>query len=308
MVTMLNTIPSSRASFPRRRSRPYVSYGLSHASHGPQTLDPWVTGSTYQGTFRSIMPQTPSTGGSFNSLRSPNGVPFYFSAQNLSFERLHSERLYLVNSLQREDCKATDLLKRITDLEETFDNVTIPSHIRKRARKQLGWLKYRMNETTRQEKSIIDQLGKVTIDIQQKERWSRIEAERLYRGKQLNQLNGSSPEFIPSGHPYHYHSGYIIPNPQFTSNVSAIELPAATPPREDICQPSLDDTPEWSSSISEGRCSSRSGENSEGEVRGQKKEKRHSLPTPSSSWMEGSASGSDVQYVGYYIRDETRKT
>jgi hypothetical protein len=117
-----------------------------------------------------------------------------------SFHELQVERSYLINSLQREDFKATELLKKIRHLQEgCHDAVEGPVH--RKLKKQLGHFKNRMCQCTKQEKTILARLGQVTYEIQSKERWSRIENERLQQwncpGFEQMSLDTAYPEFSP---------------------------------------------------------------------------------------------------------------
>lgn len=117
-----------------------------------------------------------------------------------SFDELQTERSYLLNSLQREDYKATELLKKIRDLQEGFQGV-VEGPICRNLKKKLGYLKSRMSQCTKQEKMILARLGQVTYEIQSKERWNRIEYERLQRwnchGLHQMHLDATCPEFTP---------------------------------------------------------------------------------------------------------------
>jgi hypothetical protein len=87
------------------------------------------------------------------------------------------------------------------------DSLSLPQPIavRKRLKKQLVWLKRRLGETTRQEKSILTRLGQLSWEIQSRERLLQVENERkwanmVYRGNSLKQvfaLNATSPAFRP---------------------------------------------------------------------------------------------------------------
>lgn len=100
-------------------------------------------------------------------------------SQARSLENLITERSYLLNSLQQENSKATDLLRRIPSLEASLTPDGEPKEQRK-MRKHLGWLKHRLGESNRQEKAILARLGQLTYEIQSIERWSQVEQERLY--------------------------------------------------------------------------------------------------------------------------------
>jgi hypothetical protein len=126
--------------------------------------------------------------------------------QPRTFEELHTERVYLLACLQQENEKATQLLKRILPLEEILVLAQV-SHERKEAKKTLGWLRYRIKETTLQEKAILARLGQLSYEIQSRERWTQVESERqqqsqyakdgLSQGMQNLQLNTRWTEFQP---------------------------------------------------------------------------------------------------------------
>jgi len=115
-----------------------------------------------------------------------------------SFEELHAGRLYLLDCLQHADAKATDLLKNITNLQETL-NGGVGCSARKRFKRQLAWARRRMRETTRLEKSILQRLGQIAYDIQRQERWTQVQEERMLRALQQIQLDPTCPEFTPAG-------------------------------------------------------------------------------------------------------------
>ncbi|RDL30480.1 uncharacterized protein BP5553_10358 [Venustampulla echinocandica] len=122
----------------------------------------------------------------------------------------HAERAYILNSLRRENSKATVLLERISALEGGLHRKA--PYAERKANKQLGWLKHRLNETNQQENAMLTRLGQLTSDIQSMEAWLQNENERLQQNKvpdtpfqmcnnmqQLN-LDPTSPEFRPRGY------------------------------------------------------------------------------------------------------------
>ena len=121
-------------------------------------------------------------------------------SQLRSIGELQVERSYLINSLQQEDFKATELLKKIRHLQEACQDI-IEGPVHRKLKKQLGHYKNRMCQCTKQEKAILARLGQVTYEIQSKERWSRIENERLQQwicyGFEQMSLGTACPEFIP---------------------------------------------------------------------------------------------------------------
>jgi hypothetical protein len=124
-----------------------------------------------------------------------------YSPSHRSFEDLTAERSYLLNSLQHEDQRATNLLKSLAYCQDTFvssknqkhaglDHPNIgldhmdagearpPGYVgRRKVRKQMAWVRRQLAETTEQEKRILERLGQVTFEIQWKERWGRVEWE-----------------------------------------------------------------------------------------------------------------------------------
>ena len=105
--------------------------------------------------------------------------------QPRSFEDLHTERSYLLSLLQNENFRATDLLRKIPPLEQSLELAQIP-HVRTKTKKRLGWLRYRLDEITRQEKAILSRLGEITYEIQSRERWYQIENEQRQQEQQIH--------------------------------------------------------------------------------------------------------------------------
>jgi hypothetical protein len=125
--------------------------------------------------------------------------------------------LYLLDCLQIENHKATNLLRSISPLDERLRQDDEPSFERRKVKKRLSWLRHRFGEINRQEKIILRQLGQVTFEIQTRAKWTQIELERrqsqieLYNGfygMQQALLNPESPTFTPQG--------YQIPNTSWT--------------------------------------------------------------------------------------------
>ena len=88
---------------------------------------------------------------------------------------LHAERSYLLSSLEYESLKAVALLSQIPPLEEQLAQT---HHGARKTKKQIGWLRSRLEEATRQEETILARLGQLTHEIQIRERLSQIENER----------------------------------------------------------------------------------------------------------------------------------
>jgi hypothetical protein len=85
------------------------------------------------------------------------------------FVGLHAERLYLLNCLQHENKKATDILRETLVLEEVLMFSTA-SPGRPEATKKLGWLSFRIKETNHQEQAIFARLGQLSFEIQCRDR------------------------------------------------------------------------------------------------------------------------------------------
>jgi hypothetical protein len=136
-----------------------------------------------------------------------------------SFDELHTEHSYLLDCLQTENHKATELLRTIPQLEERLIHNDESFCRRRKVKKRLGWLRRRLNETSHQEKKILARLGQLTFEIQIRERWTQIEFEQRQReveyqqqcfnyqqafyGMQQIQLNPATPNFQPQGYlPY----------------------------------------------------------------------------------------------------------
>jgi hypothetical protein len=136
-----------------------------------------------------------------------------------SFDELHTERSYLLDRLQTENHKVTELLRMIPPLEERLIHNNESFYRRRKVKKRLGWLRRRLNETSRQERRILTCLGQLAQEIQLRERWTQIEYERRQRevefqqqcfnyqqgfyGMQQTQLNPATPNFQPQGYlPY----------------------------------------------------------------------------------------------------------
>jgi hypothetical protein len=114
-----------------------------------------------------------------------------------SFEELRAERSYLINCLQREDHRATELLRRATSLQELLLHSNQPGQRRKK--RTLGWMKYQLGEATRQETTILGRLIQVTHKLQDIERLNWSNDQKRYEqsciGSQMINLGAVDPEF-----------------------------------------------------------------------------------------------------------------
>lgn len=108
-----------------------------------------------------------------------NGIGILIRETELNvFAELHGERIYLINCLEHENKKAKNILRKILDLEDTL--LLYPKSLGRRDGKQkkLGWLRYRIKETNHQEQAILARLGQISFEIQTRDRWIQVKAER----------------------------------------------------------------------------------------------------------------------------------
>lgn len=115
------------------------------------------------------------------------------------YPELLAEHTYLLNTLNIENHKATNLLRRIPALEHFLLGDGAPSQKRK-TRKQLGWLKHRFEEASRQERTILQRLGQFTWELQQMERLRLLEEQRRIiqlTSRNETKFNPAVPEFCP---------------------------------------------------------------------------------------------------------------
>lgn len=128
-------------------------------------------------------------------LTSSDGLP----SPTQPYPELQAEYTYLLNTLSVENHKATILLLRIPALEHFLLGDGAAS-LKRKTRKQLGWLKHRFEEASRQERIILLRLGQLTWELQQMERLRNLEEKRrVLRQVSWNpaKFNPTVPEFCP---------------------------------------------------------------------------------------------------------------
>jgi hypothetical protein len=109
-----------------------------------------------------------------------------------AFAELHAERMYLLNCLQHENRNAADILRKTLALEEVL--LSTPASVGRRdAKRKLGWLKCRIKETHHHERAILRRLGQLSFEIQARDVWMQVKAERH------REFHYSEP---PQGQPY----------------------------------------------------------------------------------------------------------
>ena len=120
---------------------------------------------------------------------------------------LQVESSYLLNTLLVVNQKVNELLRCIPPLEQLLLSNSSSKEKRK-SRKQLGWVRCRLGEASRQEQTIHQRLGQLTWEIQQRQRVIFLEEERRnyaqhYFGlsssshKSYSQLDPTAPAFLP---------------------------------------------------------------------------------------------------------------
>lgn len=131
-----------------------------------------------------------------------------------ALEELHLERSYLIDSLQIQTQIANQLRRKIPILESKLQQPGLrPLH--RKIRKQLGWLKSRLGQSSQQEQTISSRLDELASEIQTREQWAQMEQEQLLRNMhQREQISGyqqglcelkklsldpTQPEFRPQG-------------------------------------------------------------------------------------------------------------
>lgn len=188
MTTYFTFEPHPHAGYhhPQQKDQTWGSYSSPGAPNStPERLP------SYSSSY-----QTPQLG--FDVNNSMNII----SSMPCAFNNLHGERAYLLNILQHENAKATEILRTLTPLEENLKCGYYP-YSRKRMKKKIAWFKQRLRETSQQEKTILAQLGQVTHQIQRQERMAQVKNEYLFQFSEQMQgmckasMNPAVPAFQP---------------------------------------------------------------------------------------------------------------
>jgi hypothetical protein len=159
----------------------------------------------------------------YRQFRFNNGGPGSLELHLSPFDHLHAERGYLLSVLQEENDKATEFLRRVQPLESSL-TITTSHSLRRSLKKQLGWLRCRIRETSRQERSILTRLGQLAYEIQARDRQNQIQYERILSAQ--------------PGMYYHWNQGtsQMVLNPLPLNHVSLNPLTPAFQPQESILQ------------------------------------------------------------------------
>ncbi|KAG4442177.1 hypothetical protein IFR05_002335 [Cadophora sp. M221] len=134
-----------------------------------------------------------------------------------ALEELHLERTYLLDSLHAQIQATTQLTQKIPFLESKFHQPhSRPVH--RKLRKQIGWLRSRLGQSSLQEKTISSRIDQLSSEIQAEQQWTLMEQEQqrlemyhrdqvlgyqqgLCDGLQMRMpLNPEQPTFQPQGY------------------------------------------------------------------------------------------------------------
>jgi hypothetical protein len=96
-----------------------------------------------------------------------------------SFLALYTEGIYLLHNLQQQNQQAMEILSKLSLLEEKLHQAN-PAVRRRRVQKQIDWLKYRLNETTRQIQAILARSGQITSELQSRQSIVQLEHGRRH--------------------------------------------------------------------------------------------------------------------------------
>ncbi|KAI1461443.1 hypothetical protein F4805DRAFT_453873 [Annulohypoxylon moriforme] len=126
-----------------------------------------------------------------------------------SFGELHAERLYLLEMLQQHDRRASGLFMMVPLVEDKIWRTGDPEE-QKRAKKHRVWLRHRITDTVEEEKKILARLSELHVEIQCRERWSRVDKQREMMNISLQHAPDYTGFSIPSSAPWR-HQMYPMP-------------------------------------------------------------------------------------------------
>lgn len=174
---------------------------ISPPSSGPQSGE--IRDGQKKSSAPVKLPGTPQRW-STNGSRSPHCSkkpgpkghhPFHVTISSPTMEQLGMEQAYLFSSLTSQGQRCTELMRRLTALQEkieTTDGGSISSDQRRKCRKQACLLRSKIADTGEQEKTILNRLGELHVEMQSQDRWNAVQNERMcYYAVQL-----------PSSHEY----------------------------------------------------------------------------------------------------------
>ncbi|KAI1207096.1 uncharacterized protein F4807DRAFT_213892 [Annulohypoxylon truncatum] len=190
--------------------------------HNPQNAPPHFAQGPQNGTFEAMAIPEPMTQVRGDPWQSVSALQL--GLQPRSFNELHTERMYLLEMLQQHDRRAIDLFMKVPVVEEKIYQARDPQE-QKQAKKHRGWLRHRIVDTVEEEKKILARLSELHVEIQCRERWSRVERERerlnitaqhapAYANPPMPSLTPWGPQTYPlppelpaPNYPYYVHTG-----------------------------------------------------------------------------------------------------
>ncbi|ROT41801.1 hypothetical protein SODALDRAFT_454 [Sodiomyces alkalinus F11] len=86
------------------------------------------------------------------------------------------ERSYLLSTLEAQGQKSTDAMRRLSSIQEQLGR-NPPSPQRRKIKKQACLLKSKIAEMAEQERVILGRLAELHVELQNRERWARVQRE-----------------------------------------------------------------------------------------------------------------------------------
>ncbi|KFY29008.1 hypothetical protein V493_02604 [Pseudogymnoascus sp. VKM F-4281 (FW-2241)] len=149
--------------YKRRNSRPRAGTSFM-SNYGPR----------HRPRPTRFQPPLPNHAGAFNPKPAFSPDQYFHGISSI-----FAERACLLSSLQREDLRATGLLTIIADINTRMaSGAPMWAREAKYLRRDLAAKRHAADVSVRQEKLLLQRLGEVTLVIQQRERWYKVERER----------------------------------------------------------------------------------------------------------------------------------
>lgn len=110
--------------------------------------------------------------------------PQQLLAEPRSFQELQNERLYLTDTIRRQDERAKKLLGFMSEAEKKLSTASTPAESRK-ARRDITLLKAKLNEIQKQEKLTWVRLSDLYVEIHGRERVLQVQQHSAYESNHL---------------------------------------------------------------------------------------------------------------------------